>query len=256
MAPDQSPAMFLFTAATSDVSDRSLPSADAAAVFPNSETSRYTADALQTFEAKALLVSSSAPRPHTASSPGAPAPACILPSRCKHKPKNQIKQKDEGSSVSSGRRSGSVQGRGRVRGLSASTQFPLITEKSSALFIYTSSAPHPPFFSCSFFGPNAAPHRCPLLFISALLSFVARVFFFLSFFSFLAFFFFLLSRERSGGKFVHILSTNQRLRESALISPSPGGRKCLAGRKSYRSRNLIDVLEKCREAENSPEEMG
>lgn len=131
-----------------------------------------------------------------------------------------------------------MQGRGSARGLFGSTQFPQITEKSSALFIYTSSG--------FFFGPNGVPHHHPRLFVFKLLYFVIWGFFFSFFFS----------RERSGGKFVHILSTKPRLRESALISPSPGGRKCLAWRKSYRSRNLIDVLEKCREAENSPEEMG
>lgn len=117
---------------------------------------------------------------HTVSSPGVPASMCILPSCCKHKPKNKIKQKKkEGNSVSSGRRSGSVQGRGSARGLFCSTQFPQITEKSSALFIYTSSG--------FFFGPNGVPHHHPRLFVFKLLYFVIWGFFF-SFFLFSFFF--------------------------------------------------------------------
>lgn len=51
----------------------------------------------------------------------------------------------------------------------------------------------------------------------------------------------LFSRERSEGKFAHFVSTKVCLRKSALISGSPEGRKCLAGRKSYCWCNLIDI---------------
>lgn len=157
---------------------------------------------------------------------------CVLPSCCKHKAKNQIKEKKKKEETAFPQDAAPDLCKDvAVRVDCFVPRSSLRLPKNRPLYLFTLFLTFfPPFFSSV---QTSSPN---VYFQTAI--FVVRG----SFFPF----FLLLFREHSGGTFVHVLSTKARLRESALILASPGGRKRLAGRKSSRSRNLIDVLEKCR----------